>query len=247
MKIPEKFIRPFPCYEEVFYDQIEQHRKHFLPICSVNLQCVHPRWDEWLHFVSVKEIYEGCVGELTSPFHSKFTKEDMIGFDVVEGKYKFEADWKFFEIEQEQSEMLQEAYLDNDVDYNIRKEYFQRNKKIYPYSSFGKKFTAVEVLEDEFTKKQDSGWGLSYPPVNGILDDLRFLTEKGQELLEDCNHENEVFEYTNLFNVPRDETGQPFTYIGFATGYYFQAFGADRIYLFFNKELRKAVICFEYT
>jgi hypothetical protein len=47
--------------------------------------------------------------------------------------------------------------------------------------------------------------------------------------------------------VPKDEYGHPFTYVGFVTGYYFQAYGADRIYLFFNKELRKAVICFEYT
>ena len=45
----------------------------------------------------------------------------------------------------------------------------------------------------------------------------------------------------------KDEYGHPFTYVGFVTGYYFQAYGADRIYLFFNKELRKAVICFEYT
>ncbi|MEK4670313.1 siderophore biosynthesis protein [Paenibacillus alvei] len=247
MQIPKKFIRPFPSYEEVFHEQIEQHKKHFLPICSINLQCVNSEWEEWLHIISVKEIHDGCVGELTSQFHSKFTKEDMIGFDVIDGKYKFEADWRFFEIEQDQSEMLQEAYLNNDIDYNIRKEYYQRKGKIYPYSSFGKTFTAVEVLEDEFTKKQESGWGLSYPPVNGILDDLRFLTEEGQKLLEDCNNENEVFEYTNLINVPKDETGQTFTYIGFATGYYFQAFGADRIYLFFNKELRKAVICFEYT
>lgn len=47
--------------------------------------------------------------------------------------------------------------------------------------------------------------------------------------------------------MPKDEYGHPFTYVGFVTGYYFQTYGADRIYLFFNKELRKAVICFEYT
>ncbi|CCF12387.1 putative uncharacterized protein [Brevibacillus laterosporus GI-9] len=42
MKIPQAFFKVFPAYEDVFYDEIEQHRKHFLPICSIHLQCVFP-------------------------------------------------------------------------------------------------------------------------------------------------------------------------------------------------------------
>ena len=83
MKIPKQFIKPFPSYEEVFYDNLEQHKKHFLPICSINLQCINPKWDEWLHIVSAKEIHEGCVGDFTQPFHTSFTKEDTLGFDVI--------------------------------------------------------------------------------------------------------------------------------------------------------------------
>ncbi|EJS67825.1 hypothetical protein CON38_12065 [Bacillus cereus] len=121
MHISKQFIKPFPAYEEVFYDNLELHKKHFLPICPINLQCIEPEWDEWLHIVSAKEIHEDCVNE------------------------------------------------------------------------------------------------------------------------------EEIFDYTNLLYVPKDEYGHPFTYVGFVTGYYFQAYGADRVYLFFNKELRKAVICLEYT
>ena len=247
MNIPKQFIKPFPSYEEVFYDQLEQHKKHFLPICSINLKCIDPEWDEWLHIVSAKEIHEGCVGELTQQFHTNFSKEDMLGFDVIDGKYKFEADWRYFDIEQEPSDQLEEAYVQNEKDYEIRKEYYERNQKIYPYSSFGKELSSVEELEQEFAKKQASGWGLDYPKVNGLLDDIRFMTKEGRVLLEDCDHEEEAFDYTNLLYVPKDEDGHPFTYIGFATGYYFQAYGADRIYLFYNKDLKKAIICFEYT
>ncbi|MED4455539.1 siderophore biosynthesis protein [Metabacillus fastidiosus] len=248
MKISEQFIKPFPSYEEVFYDEIEKHKKHFLPICSVNLKYICPEQDEWLHIVSVKEIFEGCIGEDTGPFHTAFTKEDMIGFDVIDGKYQFEADWNYFALEQSSENDLEEAYLLNEKDYNIRKEFFLRNNYIFPYSSFGDDLKSVEELERNFKEKQESGWGLGYPEVNGILDDIGFLTEDGQELLEDCNDSMEgVFEYTNLFHIPKDSNGETFTYIGYLTGYYFQAFGADRIYLFFNKALRKAVICFEYT
>ncbi|CAN2250053.1 hypothetical protein M1D98_12550 [Bacillus sp. K7] len=135
----------------------------------------------------------------------------------------------------------------NEKDYQIRKEFFQRKQKIHPYSSFREAFTSIEALEQEFVEKQTSGWGLDYPKVNGILDDIRFMTEEGQELLEDCVSEDEAFDYTNLLYVPKDEDGHLFTDIGFATGYYFQAYGAGHIYLFFNKDLRKEVNCFEYT
>ncbi|BCC58543.1 TPA: siderophore biosynthesis protein [Bacillus cereus] len=247
MHISKQFIKPFPEYEDIFYDDLEQHKKHFLPICSINLQCIEPELDKWVHIVSAKEIHDGCVGDFTKPFHTNFTKADTLGFDVINGKYKFEADWNYFEIEQNNSDIIEQAYESNKRDYQIRKEYFQRNQKIYPYSSLGKEITSVEVLEQEFVEKQTNGWGLNYPVVNGILDDVRFMTEEGEELLEDCDNEDEIFDFTNLLYVPKDEYGHPFTYVGFVTGYYFQAYGADRIYLFFNKELRKAVICFEYT
>ena len=45
--------------------------------------------------------------------------------------------------------------------------------------------------------------------VNGILDDVRFMTEEGEELLEDCDNEDEIFDFTNLLYVPKDEYGHP--------------------------------------
>lgn len=247
MEIPKQFIKPFPEYEDVFYENLVQHKKHFLPICSINLQYVDSEWNEWIHIVSAKEIYDGCVGESTRQFHTAFTKEDMLGFDIIDGKYSFEADWRYFDIEQNPAEPEEDAYKRNEIDYKCRKEYFQRNQKLYPYSSFSTEFTSVEEMEKDFNDKQASGWGLEYPEVNGILNDVRFMSEEGQGMLEDCEHESDVFDYTNLLHVPKDANGQPFTYIGAVTGYYFQAYGADRIFLFYNKELKKAVICFEYT
>lgn len=40
------------------------------------------------------------------------------------------------------------------------------------------------------------------------------------------------FEQTNLLHVPRTPEGETLTYIGRLTGYYFQAYGADALYLF---------------
>lgn len=65
MSIPEKFIKLFPAYEDVFVGDLEHYRKHFLAICSINLQFLFLEQDERLDYVSVKEIHEGSVGEDT--------------------------------------------------------------------------------------------------------------------------------------------------------------------------------------
>ena len=123
---------------KTYFMMIWNNIKALLPICSINLQCIEPELDEWVHIVSAKEIHDGCVGDFTKPFHTNFTKADTLGFDVINGKYKFEADWNYFEIEQNNSDIIEQAYESN-KSYQIRKEYFQRNQKIYPYSSLGKK------------------------------------------------------------------------------------------------------------
>lgn len=78
---------------------------HFLPICSLNLQAIYPKEDQWLHFVSVNEIYNSCVGQETEAFHTEYYKADMLGFHVVGDKYVFEADWNYFIIEQQTEDM----------------------------------------------------------------------------------------------------------------------------------------------
>ncbi len=90
-----EYFRPFPDYEDVFYDDIENHKKHFLPICSVNLKFMFPERDEWVHFISAKAR---SVGTRTLEYHTPHSKEGMYSFDIIDGKYKFEADWNYFYI-----------------------------------------------------------------------------------------------------------------------------------------------------
>lgn len=251
MNISDSYIRPFPAYEEVFAGDLELYHRHFLPILSLNLKCLFPEEDQWLHFVSVKEIYEGCVGEATASEHRDFTREDMLGFDVVDGKYRFEADWSYFLLQQEPGdEAMTEAYADNERDYLARKQFYEEKGHIFPYSSFGRAAASAEELKENFREKQEKGWGLSFPEVNGLLDDVGFLSDEAQQELRKEGESVEdwlSFEQTNLLHVPRTPDGKVFTYIGCLTGYYFQAYGADAVYLFYSRELRKAVICFEYT
>lgn len=52
MHIPAQYLRPFPEAEDIFADNIAEHFRHFLPICSLNLQLIQPDAPEtWLHLV----------------------------------------------------------------------------------------------------------------------------------------------------------------------------------------------------
>lgn len=155
MNISKSHIRPFPAYEDVFEGDVERYRKHFLPILSLNLQCLFPGEDQWLHFVSVKEIYDGSVGEETASEHRPYTKDDMLGFDVVNGKYRFEADWNYFLLEQEpEHETLIEAYADNERDFMARKRFYEEKGHIFPYSSFGRAAESADALIQDYQEKQ---------------------------------------------------------------------------------------------
>ncbi|MCQ9637391.1 hypothetical protein MP477_20775 [Chryseobacterium sp. WG23] len=132
-------LRIFPAYEDVFYDDIENHKKYFLPICSINLKLVDPSEDQWLHIVSVKEIYDGCVGQNKPEYYTQFTKADMLGFDIIGGKYKFDADWNYFSAHTEITpEDYGNNYSDLEIEYNmneamyqLKREYYQKHNKLY--------------------------------------------------------------------------------------------------------------------
>ena len=59
MHISKQFIKPF-LNMKTYFMMIWNNIKALLPICSINLQCIEPELDEWVHIVSAKEIHDGC-------------------------------------------------------------------------------------------------------------------------------------------------------------------------------------------
>lgn len=251
-----ELIKLFPEYEDVFYDDLENHRKYFLPICSFNLQLVDPSKNEWLHIVSVKEIYDGCVGENREDYHTRFTQSDMLGFDIIDGKYKFDADWNYF---QTSTEITPEGYTEkfseleieynmNEAMYQLKKAFFNKHGKLYDKYSYRPGLTVDDIrrLErlrqltvEDLEKDEDSEYMVEKAEnkLYGIFEELNI--EKKD--LEECN-----FGGDNLINKPV-HNDKILDYIGCIEGYDFQEHAADQIYLFHDETIKKAVICFEYT
>lgn len=252
----KNLIKLFPAYEDVFYDDIENHKKYFLPICSFNLQLIDPSKDQWLHIVSVKEIFDGCVGENKPEFYTEFTKADMFGFDVIDGKYKFDADWNFFSTQTQISpedygnsySELEIEYNMNDAMYQLKKQYYQKNGYLYNRSSYRpglevwdirrlerlRKLTVGDLEKDElsdyFAERLEK-------KIYGVFEELNTKSLP----LEDCNFSGE-----NLIEKPY-YNGKLLPYIASIEGYDYQLHAADQLFLFFDENIQKAVICLEYT
>jgi hypothetical protein len=121
-----------------------------------------------------KEIYEGCV-EKKEAYHTQFTKADMLGFDIIDGKYKFDADWNYFQTSTEITpEQYGEEFTELEIEYNMNEAMYQL-KKAY-YSKYGK-------LYDKYSYRP----GLT---VNDIrrLERLRQLTVEDLEKDEDSEY-----------------------------------------------------------
>ncbi|MTG98214.1 MULTISPECIES: hypothetical protein [Myroides] len=249
-------IKIFPEYEEVFYDDIENHKKYFLPICSFNLKLIDTTKDTWLHIVSVKEIYDGRVGEDTTDYHTTFTKADMFGFDVIDGKYKFDADWNYFSVDTvitaedyaQDYSGLEIEYNKNETIYQLKKAYYQKYGKLCDkdYDRPGlhvEDIRSLERMRQLTVEDMDNGKHSDYyierleRKIYGLFEELNTAGLP----LEDCKYGGE-----NITEKPC-HNGEVLPHIATIEGYDFQQSAADMLFLFYDPTINKAVICLEYT
>jgi len=244
------YIRLFPEYSDVFYDDVDIYRQYFLPLASVNLQVLYPGRNEWLHFVSVKEVYDGSVGENTTAYHTRYTLPDTLGFDVIDGKYRFDADWQYFK---EHRYITPNSYhpdhTDAEIAWNMNEAMYQL-KKAY-YQEFG------QLYNGAFDRP-----GLLVKDIRK-LERLRALTtadlhaDDVDAYIEETRLEKTAGIFTKLApgmtpdleesRIPLREDGQPFDFIGALEGYDFQYTPPDDISLFYCPSMKKAVVCLAYS
>ena len=252
LEIPAEFLRPFPPYEDVFYDQLDECRRHFLPLCSLNLRALGPEQpDEWVHFVSTQELYSGRVGEDTPAAHTRFCRPDQLGFRVIDGKYQFEAGWDYFltarlpRLEAAAAagtdpaaaqqlayarKLADEVCPANEAFYAQEKAHFAAHGRFEKYAQF-------PLLEDVGYQKEG---------IRDLLEEVQAEDKPGGELLSADEKAEALF--PNLGGeLPLDDAGHVLPYVGYLPGYQYQAHGADAVVLFYDPALARAVVCFEYS
>ncbi|RBL90611.1 hypothetical protein [Chitinophaga flava] len=246
MDISTIAIKLFPAYEDVFYDELEMHQKHFLPLCSVMFPLAGIAEGQWLHFVSVKELYDGRVGEQSHAYHTRYSQPDTFAFDVIDGKYKFDADWRFFDdLQHIEPEAYQGNYSDHEIAYNmnesmyaLKKAYYQQFRKLYQ-GDFNRPGLMVDDIRRLERLRALSPDDLNRDPIDNYL--VERQQHKKSRLFD--NIYPDLFPDEGDVTAPVDEAGTPFTFIGNLDGYDFQHHAPENICLFYDQTLQKAVVC----
>jgi hypothetical protein len=96
----QAYLKPFPAFEDVFAEPLTLHRKHFLPLISVDASVVYPDLDLWLHFVTpIEPLLELDVGYFTQGYHDFYNRDGQFAFAVTNGRYAFAGDFRYFAYE----------------------------------------------------------------------------------------------------------------------------------------------------
>src|SRR5262249_32956569 len=131
LKEPTPFIKPFPAYEGVFAEPMALHRKHFLPLVSVDTSVIYDDLRVWLHFVTpIEPLLEGNVGDWTADFFDFYNDINQVAFKFSDGKYTFAGDFNFFAYE---SGAIFKAWPNKEeeikADYLSRIASYERNRQ----------------------------------------------------------------------------------------------------------------------
>ena len=93
-----------PDINDVFYDQLDEYRKHFKPLASIDLSLIDKKWSGQIFVVYFND----------DPYceeSRKYLNDDCDGtkvtFDILDGKYKFKANFGYFITNEDWKEWLE--------------------------------------------------------------------------------------------------------------------------------------------
>jgi hypothetical protein len=219
---PAPFIRPFPAFEDVFGEPADLHRKHFLPLVSVDASAAHPDLREWLHIVMpIEPLLEGNVGDWTDEYSDVYNQVGRVAFRVSGGRYSFTGDFQFF------------AYESG----AIFRRFPGREDEIR--ADYARRITSYERIRQGFLKHGRIPWS-EYGQLDTDTEDGcgPLVTQLGGEPQQG-----------NLGGAwpPKNRSGKAFRFIGEAQGFSYSDGGTQAVLLFYDPEEQIALHLFDWT
>ena len=87
----------FPDPEDVFLDEVSVHSRYLFPWALYEFSSGHHKGLS-IPLVVPYEPPDGFVGWKADTFHTYWCRENWLGFDLVEGKIRFQTDFDYFAI-----------------------------------------------------------------------------------------------------------------------------------------------------
>jgi len=100
------YLKMFPEANEVFADRIEEHSKLLFPLFTIELNQINPEWKGQVHML---QFNEDPYNTKTAKYFNEYCKDCMIGFDVIDGKYSFKTDFRYFDLSPDWKEWFEKT------------------------------------------------------------------------------------------------------------------------------------------
>lgn len=91
----------FPEPADVFAENVDQHAALLFPIFSIDLAVVDPAWSGRIHM-----LLHNCdpYNTATAVTFTDYCKDNSVGFDVIDGKFRFQTDFAYFDLSEDWKE-----------------------------------------------------------------------------------------------------------------------------------------------
>jgi hypothetical protein len=99
----KEYIQLLPEVEDVFIENHEQYRKHFMPLLTIDLKGINENLNGKIHLVYFNnDPY--CTASASS--FNEYCDDYKVTFDIIDNKYRFKTDFSYFKTNQDWIEWL---------------------------------------------------------------------------------------------------------------------------------------------
>lgn len=221
----QPFMTPFPVADDVFADPVNEHRKVFQPVMSIDASTVDPSWSGRLHFVIPLEPDDGLVGEQSEKHYTDYCVMNWVAFEVRGSRYRFLADFRYFRINSDELRPEDRDYLQSDYD---RKEASLEETKGF--------FEQTGELRTPVNREKSVGW---LDCLGGEVGEGNW-TAYGLSVKTSSDDEGE-------FVRPLTMDGRTFRFVGSLTGWNYRDNAPDSVLLFYDPNTSIAALTFDWT
>lgn len=213
------FVTAFPDAADVFAGDVTAHRRVLQPLLSIDATAVDPSWSGRLHVVTPLEPYDGLIGEGADAYYSEYTMLGWIAFKVVDSKYEFLGDFRYFKIN---------ACSPEDEEF-YRKDYVEKEAS---YAATMQSFRECGQLGEGHPREWFNRLGGVALAGNWCVFGLAVEEEEVDE---------------DFVAHPLTTDGRRFRFVASVAGYNYRSNCADEILLFFDPQTSIAVLTFDWT
>ncbi|PXX43198.1 hypothetical protein DFR42_104199 [Undibacterium pigrum] len=126
---PQTYLRMHPADDDVFADPVQKHRRHLMPLVSVDLSVVNPAWQGWVHVVNPYEPEDGIVGQSTGQYHAGFVQANWLAFHLdADNRYHWLGDWRYFQLELDEGVQDEAERAVIEKHYRVTEQAYQAKK-----------------------------------------------------------------------------------------------------------------------